>query len=232
MITTFKNRKIDYTQRVFVYRKLFKNSNKVVYSIKQKGVVVAHGFDFKLFGVVSNISKLGQIRARDKKVRNVHAYLHGFLVVDGEINLEGKKRLHYNPFQDDCFWYDNEGKKQEIHFSTETVLTKNGVFCNVQTVKEEIEWKDCEEFVHKGLFEYVEGNIPLHNWIEGRINGLKTVLWWYDGLKFNPNTKKEIVCICDEILSGEKMPFLVGDKIVGYFSPSTHKLFKYKFPIL
>lgn len=230
MIRLFKDREIDYTQRVYVYRRLFRNSKKVVYSIKQKGRVVAHGYDFKLRSVVSNISKIGQMRAKSTKVRNVHAYLHGFLEVDGEINVEGKERLHYNPFQDNCFWYDNDGKKQEIHYSTETIVTKNGVFCNVQKVRGETQWVDRVDHIHDGHFEYVNGKIPLKNWIEGTINGLKCVLWWYDGAPFTPQSKKQIVCICNQELPKTRMEFISEDKVVGYFSPSTHRLFEYKFP--
>lgn len=92
------------------------------------------------------------------------------------------------------------------------------------------EFTDRKDYFCQGIFEYVSGSRNLPNWTQGTINGIKCVLWWYDGLSFQVNSKKELICICDKELPLEKLAFIVEEKLIGYFSPSNCKLQEYKFP--
>ena len=93
MIIYFKNREIDWSQPVVVYR----NLNRGGFSIKQKNLVVAHAEGFFLKDSIFVISDAGRNRAIKEGVRNVHAYALG-LLSQTNLNVVEDCKLRYNPF--------------------------------------------------------------------------------------------------------------------------------------
>lgn len=124
MITPYKNRTIDLSIPVKVYRNL--NKKGVVYSIKQKGLVKAHGNNFVLKNCKLTASCTGSMLVKITKVRNVHAYIVGYLSPD----ITPRKSHHiirYNPYKNDTF-IDSEGK--ELYEADMISFTNEGVFNN------------------------------------------------------------------------------------------------------
>lgn len=58
MLKTYKNRKIDYTKCVYVYKNLHNN----LYSLKQDGKIVANGYDFFLNNVETKINEVDRLK--------------------------------------------------------------------------------------------------------------------------------------------------------------------------
>ena len=79
MIISYKNREIDYSKKVRIYRNL--NKRGKVFSVKQNELVVAHIVDssFLMFDCSFIINEKSRWRAIIKKTRNVHAFIEGFL---------------------------------------------------------------------------------------------------------------------------------------------------------
>lgn len=103
MIFYYKDRTIDVNKPVFVYRKLYKNSKKVMFSIKQNGLVVGHSNNFTLNSCTVVINESGRKRCLKTGVRNVHAYIKGFVCETNDVqNFEYS--LKYNPHMDENFW--------------------------------------------------------------------------------------------------------------------------------
>jgi hypothetical protein len=91
----FKNRTIDLTAPVFVYRNL--NKKGVWYSIKQNGLVVAHSKKMSLKDCEFVVNHSGKLRAQKTKTRNVHAFIKGTYlpnVIDDDLPF----RITYYPF--------------------------------------------------------------------------------------------------------------------------------------
>lgn len=124
-IIAFKNRKIDFSQPVRVYRNL--NRKGQVYSVWQKGFVVAHMKEFVLRDVTFVVNKSGKERAMRTKTRNVHAFVEGLLGDFDDVLLEFSYSLHYKPFTKDGFYVESLGEqgislevsKAEIVYKTE-----------------------------------------------------------------------------------------------------------------
>ncbi len=129
----FKNRKIEYDKPILAYRKLYKNSTKVLYSLKQNGLVVAHSDVFTLYNCKTIINKGGQKRCRETGVRNVHAFIWGYLPENMWEFSDYYYKVHYNPMVDDNFWVSSidghkEGEKIPFGKCLFTTFTPTGVY--------------------------------------------------------------------------------------------------------
>lgn len=133
MLIPFKQREINKNKPIKVYRRLYRNSTRVEYSILQDNVVVAHGVDFTLTDVQSKIIKSGQIQARKQKKRNVHAFLVGYLSENK--NTKNKNKISYNPFKDDFFTINGNKfiSAEEVHFSLDGVYSTSFFICDVES---------------------------------------------------------------------------------------------------
>lgn len=107
MIIPYKNRTIDRTKKVEVYR----NLNNECFSIKQDGIVVAHADDFVISNVTPKVSEAGRQRVLREKRKNVHAVLVG-----------------YNPISTNYRWFDTN-KLVEIYYDPYTLDS----FINMET---------------------------------------------------------------------------------------------------
>ena len=78
IITPFKNRTIDMSKPVRVYRNLnAKKSAGVVWSILQNGLVVAHSNSVLLVDARAVVRPAGQKRLKETGKKNVHAFIEG-----------------------------------------------------------------------------------------------------------------------------------------------------------
>jgi hypothetical protein len=100
----YKNRQIDYSKPVRVYR----NLHKKCFSIKQGDKVVAH-FDEELVLRECSllVSRAGNKRAKVTKQRNVHAYVQGYIAPKSELDkychVTSPPLVSYNPFTHNKF---------------------------------------------------------------------------------------------------------------------------------
>lgn len=93
-----KERTLDRSKPVRVYR----NIRRDVYSVQQKGLVVAHGTALALRDCQFVVNEAGRQRVLAEKRKNVHAYVKGF-VLDGIPDRDGFRRVTYNPYKMDQF---------------------------------------------------------------------------------------------------------------------------------
>jgi hypothetical protein len=105
---SYKNRQIDYTQTVLVYR----NLNQDCYYIVQKGKVVAHAKKLILADVTFKVRESGRQKVLKTKRKNVHAFAKGLLVesamgITSEDFRILRARILYNPYKYGCFYCDN-----------------------------------------------------------------------------------------------------------------------------
>lgn len=92
-IVPFKNRTIDPSSPVQVYRCLTKRDD-VWYSIRQKGKVVAHSKCLVLVDARFIVCPGGRARALREKKRNVHAYVTGLLFRGAEdMKVQGRRPI-------------------------------------------------------------------------------------------------------------------------------------------
>lgn len=125
----FKNRKIDRSKPVRVYRNL--NRKDVWYSIAQKvkgrWLVFGHSQFIILKYVTPKVSKAGSDRVKADKERNVHAYLEGLLIKKYQTKISDRfTQIYYNPYTCECFVWKKE-EKPEFKFSQIVVLNQHGV---------------------------------------------------------------------------------------------------------
>lgn len=87
--------------KYYVYRNLHKGG----FSVKFRGIVIARPDRFALTNPELRVSDKSQMRARNKKQRNVHAYVVGDRIVwSSELApFEATGQLYYNPFKYDTF---------------------------------------------------------------------------------------------------------------------------------
>jgi len=80
--------------RVYVYRNLHRGG----YSVKHKGIVIAHVSSITLTNVRFLVGQAGNARVRQEKSKNVHAGVSGIWV--GDVSLLGQStRVTYNPYK-------------------------------------------------------------------------------------------------------------------------------------
>lgn len=77
------------------------NIRKHRYSVKQRGLVVAHADSLNLRQVSYRVGAAGNQQVRDEKRKNVHATMHGYLC-DQQSHGDGKS-VTYNPYRDTTF---------------------------------------------------------------------------------------------------------------------------------
>lgn len=126
-IQPFKNRKIDHTKKVDVYRCL--NRTGHVFSIKQNGLVVAHTTDIQLIDVDLIVNKSGKKRALETKIRNVHAFLRGYIDNTQSMN-EDVYELRYYPFDNDGFYVIKDCEKLFVKRLSSVKIDDTGVYAN------------------------------------------------------------------------------------------------------
>lgn len=122
----YKNRQIDFSQRVEIYR----NLHNGLWSVRQNGLVVAHLESFRLEKVSFKVLEAGRQRVLKEKKKNVHAFICG-LLVESMINfitpekeafhleLVEASKLSYNPYKSSYFKMINAHGEREFVNSKE-----------------------------------------------------------------------------------------------------------------
>lgn len=87
----YKGRRLDTSKRVRVYR----NLNNGSLSIKQGGHIVGHAQEVTLMNATFIVSDSGHSRFLREGVKNVHAYVEGYVTVSKK-SFNGL-RVSYNP---------------------------------------------------------------------------------------------------------------------------------------
>lgn len=103
----------DISKPVQVYR----NLNNRCWSIKQKGLVVAHSYEpIVLFDVTYKVNQTGRERVLQTKRKNVHAYVCGYIIDKSNFSALDTfvKKAYYNPYNTETF----------VDMDTKKVLTK------------------------------------------------------------------------------------------------------------
>jgi hypothetical protein len=103
-VTAYRNRTIDPTKKVKVYKNLHKNT----FSIQQNGKVVGHSHFIVLKNCKFVVNEAGRKRVLEKKQKNVHAFVVGHLVHKNS-HHNGFSELNqafvsYNPYAFDKFY--------------------------------------------------------------------------------------------------------------------------------
>lgn len=135
-IYPYKNRVINYDNPVYIYRNL--NSKALSYSIRQKGLVVAHTDAVAIRDAEFIVSEKGKARVQKEKKKNVHAFIKGLIAQNGVMGTDavraeetGKQlpaKVKYNPYLDLGFYCDNlTSKPFEIVSAVGVIINKYGV---------------------------------------------------------------------------------------------------------
>lgn len=103
----FKQRSIDISKSVRIYRNLHSKKTDEAYSVLQNKLVVAHTGDLVLENCKFIISKKGQDMVRKRKRKLVHAYIEGFICREENAKHMNSK-ITYNPYANDTFMCDGK----------------------------------------------------------------------------------------------------------------------------
>ena len=117
MITPYKNRTVNATKPVLVYRNLHRGG----YSIKQCGLVVGHCEQLTLSKCKLIVSESGRQRVIKNKQKNVHAFVSGYVCSEHVLTNE----LTYNPYRFSSFV--DKGSLEPVLVCNFATLTTNGV---------------------------------------------------------------------------------------------------------
>ena len=99
---SFKGRKIDFNQKVEIY----KNLHNGLFSVRQNGLVVAHVESIVLSYPRIKINESGRQKVIRDKAKNVHAFITGFPnCVNKCFTIDDKHAITYNPYKYKTFVY-------------------------------------------------------------------------------------------------------------------------------
>lgn len=114
---SYKGRYVDYSKPVEIYRCL--NRKGKIFTVRQKGKVVAHIDNIILKNCEFIVNEKGKVRCITTNQRNVHAYIKGFIGNCDDIPLSFGFLVDYDPFLKTKFYsklYNFEFKKAKaIH---------------------------------------------------------------------------------------------------------------------
>lgn len=103
-IKPFKDRSIDPSRKIKVYR----NLHKSCFSVKQGGLVVGHTEDISLKDAVFTVNAKSRLKVISTKVKNVHAYVTGFVSQQADLN-KLTTMIRYDPYES-AYFKTNSGQ--------------------------------------------------------------------------------------------------------------------------
>jgi hypothetical protein len=110
-ITSYKERILDLSQPVQIYRRL--RGKGVSYSLKQKGLVMAHATRVLLRDVTFEVNEKGRQWVIANKHKVPHAYVNGLICLQGAMGQTAEQdlpaRVTYNPYKAGSFVYQQTG---------------------------------------------------------------------------------------------------------------------------
>lgn len=102
-IIPFKDRKINFAEKIKIYRNL--NRKGKIYSITQNNLVCGYTDNITVSFCNLKINKAGKQKTIESGIRNVHAFIEGYIVCDVEEYIRDlyKCPIKYNPFVSNGF---------------------------------------------------------------------------------------------------------------------------------
>lgn len=111
---TYKNRSIDFTKQV----KIYKNLHNGLFSVMQNGLVVAHVESFVMNNVSFKVNESGRQRVLKEKKKNVHAFIVGTLQNVNNVLIESLNNISaisYNPYKSSNFYFKDDMTMRPIN---------------------------------------------------------------------------------------------------------------------
>jgi len=108
---------------------LYRNLNNGKFSLRFKGLVIEHPEALIMHDVVFRVSKKGQARVREKRVKNVHALVGAKsveIVQPGLVNTEGWREVFYCPYQCDSFVF--KATQEPVYEANQLIGVNNRIF--------------------------------------------------------------------------------------------------------
>lgn len=105
---TYKNRQIDPSKPVYVYR----NLHKKCWSVKQGGVVVGHTEELALKNCECVVNEKGRQKVLETGIKNVHAYIKGYVT---RPRYKYNHFIWYKPFIRDSFYIEERGVRRSVN---------------------------------------------------------------------------------------------------------------------
>lgn len=124
MIIPYKDRTINYTKPVYIYRNL--NKKGVWYSILQNGLVAAHCTSLKLINCIFLVNEVTRRKVLKYRKKLVHAYIKGTILEDYVYPPGDPCKVIYNPYEMDTF--TNVYLDVPVKKSSTVILNKDGVW--------------------------------------------------------------------------------------------------------
>jgi hypothetical protein len=127
-IVPFKERAINLEERVQVYRNLHRTGR--TYSVKQKGLVVAHATRICLRDCNFVVQEKSRQRCLKTGEKNVHAWIDGFISGSGMGTTAAKNdlaKLTYNPKVDKGFMHSLTIEPKPVKHADFVICNEDGV---------------------------------------------------------------------------------------------------------
>lgn len=132
-VESYKGRQLSQGDIVLCYRNLTKNS----LSLSMEKLVYGHTMSVTLLDVTFKVMQSGNKKTREKKQKNVHAFVKGRLesstnsIVDideayNKLELDGYQRVYYNPYKVSSFVLF--GSQEAIYKTDEAVVIMDRVY--------------------------------------------------------------------------------------------------------
>lgn len=142
-IKPYKGRTLNPTEPVEVYRCL--NRQGKTFSIRQDGLVIGHSDLLVIRRASFIVSASGKNRCRSSGIRNVHAFVRGFitnpdknlmeLFLDFHMNQGGYKIIKYDAYSE--LGFHTARTKEEVESASSVVIKKGEVFALRPVLKHE-----------------------------------------------------------------------------------------------
>lgn len=129
MISSYKNREVDLSKPVEMYRCL--NRKGFTFSIRQGGKVVGHTSDITLFNCELVVNKSGKDRCIKSMQRNVHAFVRGTVGDKKDIPLDLSYTLNYVPCSNIGFHINLFDNVDEIDNCKTVYLQEGRIYCQI-----------------------------------------------------------------------------------------------------
>lgn len=118
---SYKGRKINFDQKVMVY----KNLHNGKFSVKQNGLVVAHVDSIEFEVAMFNVNESGRQRVINEKKKNVHAFIVGYIkAVNVDKDVSNLKAVSYNPYKYSQFYFKSNSQLV-------SPMSYDNVFCSI-----------------------------------------------------------------------------------------------------
>lgn len=103
MIIPFKDRTVDPSKKIWVYRNLHAKTPEQKYSIRQNGLVVGHTNNLIMSNCEFRVGQKGRERVLRTGQKNVHSFIVGEISDFLPHNSDNWRAVRYNPYDAEYF---------------------------------------------------------------------------------------------------------------------------------